>query len=172
MLINTEGRRRRGWQRTRCLDGITDSMDMSLSKLWDAAVCEVAKSQTRLSNWTMTTLYTENKVDSEGKSEYPFLKSSFRKPDTDPLWRNQTCNVRGFCWFQFLITVPFASFMTQRRRVMSVLERAWVLSRFRCIQLFATLQPSRLLCPWDSPGKESGVGVTWESPVDCKTIFF
>ena len=66
MLGKIEGRKRRGWQRMRYLDGIINSMNMSLSKFWKvvkdreawpAAVHEVAKNWTRLNDWTTILKY-------------------------------------------------------------------------------------------------------------------
>ena len=67
MLGKIEGRRERGWQRMRWLDGITDSMDMNLNKLQEmvrtgslgmcASIHRVAKSQSWLSSWTTTNIY-------------------------------------------------------------------------------------------------------------------
>ena len=155
MLGKTECKRRRGQQRMRWLDSITNSMDMNLSKLrkivkerrpWHIVVHEVAKSQTWFSKWT-TIATMENSIKKKERKlkvellydpAIPFL-SMYLKENT--------------VWKEAYTPVFTAVLFTIARQVL-----CYTKSLQWCQTLCDPMESARLLCPCHSPGKNTGVG--------------
>ena len=102
MLGKTEDRRRRGRQRMRCLDDITDSMDMTLGKLretvkgreaWRAAVHADTKSGTQLSNWTTKTRVTRVQLNlKQQQQNKPKEQTARNKANWRAQWKGEQRN--------------------------------------------------------------------------------